>query len=148
MKPRLEIRHFRLSDLDRIDGIEFASFGNDAYDRNLFAELHHKCGELFLVCLRGRTVCGYVVTCVRGDRAEIVSIAVDPPSRGKGVASMLMDSTIRRLRRRRVGRLVLMVKQTNAAARAFYEKYGFQKVRMVRRYYEDNSDGILLSRTL
>jgi [ribosomal protein S18]-alanine N-acetyltransferase len=146
MLPRLRIRKFRLGDLDRIQEIEEASFGKDAYERNLFAEFYHKCGDLFLVVERRSGVCGYIVTCQRGDRAEIVSIAVDPPSRAKGAASSLMASTLRRLRRRNAGRLVLMVKVTNAAARAFYEKYGFHKVRVVRGYYEDGTDGLLLAR--
>ena len=59
-----------------------------------------------------------------------------------------MDSTLRRLRRRGVTRLVLMVKVTNRPARRFYEKYGFRKVRLARRYYEDGSDGILMARLL
>jgi ribosomal protein S18 acetylase RimI-like enzyme len=57
-----------------------------------------------------------------------------------------MESALRRLRLRRVARLVLMVKTTNHQARAFYEKYAFQKVRRVRRYYEDSSDGWLMAR--
>ena len=148
MLPRIEIRKIRPADLDRIQEIEEASFGTDAYDRNLFAEFYRKCGDLFLVAERRSGICGYMVTCIRGDRAEIVSIAVDPPSRGKGAASALMSSTLRRLRRRRVARLVLMVKVTNAPARAFYEKYGFHKVRVVRGYYEDGSDGMLMARVV
>jgi ribosomal-protein-alanine N-acetyltransferase len=132
--------------MDRIQRIEHASFGNDAYDRNLFAEFFHKCGELFLAALRRGVVCGYVVSCVRGERAEIVSIAVAPSARGGGVASALMESTLRRLRRRGVNRIVLMVKVSNAPARAFYEKYGFEKVRLTRAYYEDGSDGVLMAR--
>jgi len=60
----------------------------------------------------------------------------------------LMQSTLRRLRRRKVARLVLMVKTNNGAARAFYAKYGFEKVRIVRKYYEDGSDGLLMARTV
>jgi ribosomal-protein-alanine N-acetyltransferase len=148
MSARIEIRRFRLSDLDRIEAIEIASFGNDAYERNLFADFFHKCGDLFLVVERRSAVCGYIVTCIRGERAELVSIAVDPGSRGKGAASALMESTLRRLRRRGVARLVLMVRVTNAPARRFYEKYGFRKVRLAPRYYEDDTDGVLMSRSL
>jgi ribosomal-protein-alanine N-acetyltransferase len=132
--------------MGRIEAIESASFGRQAYDRNLFAEFFHKCGELFLVAERRRIICGYVITCIRGDRAEIVSIAVEPVSRRRGVASALMDSTLRRLRRRRVARVGLMVKVTNARARRFYETYGFHKVRLAPAYYEDGSDGLLMSR--
>ena len=142
MAKQIRVRKLRQFDLDRIQRIEHQSFGKDAYDRNLFAGFYHQCGDLFLVAERAATVCGYVVTCLRGDRAEIVSIAVAPSWRGKGAASALLDSTLRRLRRRNASRVVLMVKSTNEPARAFYEKYQFRKVRTVRGYYEDGSDGI------
>ena len=148
MPPPIHIRKIRLADLDRIQQIEDASFGEDAYERNLFAEFYHKCGDLFLVAGQRSDICGYMVTCIRGDRAEIVSIAVDPPSRVQGFASALMASTFRRLRRRKVARVALMVKASNAPARAFYEKFGFQKVRIVREYYEDGSDGLLMGRAV
>jgi [ribosomal protein S18]-alanine N-acetyltransferase len=41
-----------------------------------------------------------------------------------------------------------MVRQTNAPARAFYEKFGFRKVRIVRNYYEDGEDGLLMTKDL
>lgn len=146
------IRRFRLSDLDRILQIEHESFGKDAYNRNLFAEFHHKCGELFLVAVRRGNICGYSIACVGGKtastRAELVSIAVDPKLRGKGIASALMVSTIRRLRRRGVTRLHLKVKVTNQVAIRFYEGYCFQKGRIVRGYYEDGADGRRMSKSL
>ena len=151
-KRRYSIRRSRLADLDRIMEIERASFGPDAYDRNLFAEYTRKCGELFLVAERGRKVWGYVLTCPRAgafrDRAELVSLAVDPAMRGRGVATALMESTLRRLRLRGFSRFGLMVKVTNERARAFYEKHGFNKVRRVRRYYEDGEDGWLMARPI
>ncbi len=96
----------------------------------------------------GRKVCGYMVTCIRGERAELVSVAVDPAERGRGAASALLESTLRRLRRRGAARLGLMVRQTNAPARAFYEKFDFRRVRIVRKYYEDGEDGLLMTKDL
>lgn len=152
MTRPFSIRLLRLSDLDRILQIEHASFGKDAYDRNLFADFYHKCGELFLVAVKSRNVCGYMVTCIGGktasNRAELVSIAVDPKHRGKGIASALMDSTLRRLRNRGVARFNLMVKVTNEGAIRFYKRYGFHKSRMVRGYYEDGADGWRMAKRL
>ena len=141
------VRRLRPADLDRILEIEHASFGKDAYDRNLFAEYYRKCGELFLVAVRGRRICGYAVTSIRSGSpaAEVISIAIDPAAREKGAASALMTSTIRRLRRRGISRLTLMVKWTNKPARRFYEKWGFTKVRRVKGYYEDGKDGIRMA---
>lgn len=152
MAKRYRIRKMRAADLDRILEIEHASFGKDAYDRNLFAEFFHKCGGLFLVAECEQGVCGYMITCIRGKshaaRGELVSVAVLPPERRHGAASALMDSTLRRLRLRGVTRLGLMVRVTNRKALAFYEKYGFRKLRIVRGYYEREGDGWLLVRAI
>jgi ribosomal-protein-alanine N-acetyltransferase len=146
MPAPLHVRPFRLRDFDRLLHIEHASFGEDAYDRNLFADFYYKCGNLFLVAEGRRGVCGYSVTCIRGTRAELVSIAVDPKDRGRGVASALLESTLRRLRRRDVARFGLIVRRMNHPARAFYEKYGFRPRQVVRKYYEDGEDGLSMTR--
>jgi ribosomal-protein-alanine N-acetyltransferase len=152
MDKRFAVRPVRQRDLGRILEIEAASFGADAYDRNLFAEYTRKCGDLFLVAEWGAKVCAYSIAAISpgklGNRAELVSVAVDPPFLGKGAASALMDSTLRRLRRRGVTRLGLMVKVTNQRALGFYEKYGFRKLRRVARYYEDGADGLSLWKDL
>jgi len=77
-----------------------------------------------------------------------VSIAIQPAQRRKGAASLLLESTIRRLRRRQVNRVNLMVRVNNRAARKFYVKYGFVKIRVVRQYYDDGADGFLMSKNL
>jgi ribosomal-protein-alanine acetyltransferase len=142
-----EIRRVRRGDLDRIVELERASFGGEAYDRNLFADFYER-GALFLAAVRRGRVEGYLVAGFRGERGELISVAVDPAARGKGAASLLMVSLLRRLRRRNVSRLVLMVKERNATARAFYAKYAFRKIRRVRAYYEDGSDGLLMERAV
>jgi ribosomal-protein-alanine N-acetyltransferase len=147
-RPPHTVRRLRMADLNRIMEIERASFGDEAYDRNLFAEFFRQCGELFLVAERDRKVLGYMIACVRGEQAELVSVAVDPAARGRGAASALMESTLRRLRRRGIARIGLVVKATNDRARAFYERYGFERVRRAPRYYEDGADGWRMAKRL
>jgi len=152
MTKRFAVRPVRQRDLNRIEVIEAASFGADAYDRNLFAEYTRICGGLFLVAQVGTKVIGYSITALparwAGERAELVSVAVDPAYLGKGAAAAMLESTFRRLRRRHVTRLALTVKVTNLRAQAFYDKYGFRKRRRVLAYYEDGEDGILLFKDL
>src|SRR5215831_10849841 len=118
MQAQYEIRRARPGDLERILEIERASFGREAYDRNLFAYYMDKCGSLFLVAARrparyGKAqprgkLCGYLIACLRGGRlggsAELVSVAVEPAARGRGAASGLLDGVLRRLARRGAGR--------------------------------------------
>lgn len=146
MRAQYRIRRAGLGDLPGIEAIERASFGHEAYDCKLFAHYLRKCGELFLVAERNGKLCGYLLSCLRGPAAELVSIAVAPNCRGKGAASALLESALRRLARRGAARLHLVVRVDNRAARAFYEKYGFCRLRVVRGYYEDHGDGISMSR--
>jgi [ribosomal protein S18]-alanine N-acetyltransferase len=146
MRAQYRIRRANAGDLPRIARIERASFGREAYDCKLFAHYLRKCGEIFLLAERNGKICGYLLSCLRSPAAELVSIAVDPAFRGKGAASALLESALRRLARRGAARLHLVVRVDNRAARAFYEKYGFRRLRLVRGYYEDDSDGIAMSR--
>ncbi len=152
MEKRFSVRRVRASDLDRILQIEKASFGVDAYDRKLFAEYTRMCGELFLVALGGTKVHGYALACLCAgkaeNRAELVSLAVDPAMLGKGAAQALMDSILRRLKLRGVVRFSLTVKVTNTRAIAFYKNYGFRKLRRAPGYYEDASDGLIFVKDL
>jgi ribosomal-protein-alanine N-acetyltransferase len=145
----MEVTPVREADLDRILEIERHSFGKDAYPRKLFAEYLRRCGSLFLVARLARSrshaaVVAYMITCIRGNAGELISVAVAPEARRQGAASQLMDSTLRRLRRRGIPRMVLMVRIRNRAARAFYQKYGFEKRRRVPGYYEDGADAWLM----
>ena len=86
---------------------------------------------------------GYGIVCTAHGIASLESIAVAPSVRGKGAADALLRSLLRRLRRREIQRLTLMVKIDNHRAIAFYERYGFRRIRRVPGYYEDQMDGIL-----
>jgi [ribosomal protein S18]-alanine N-acetyltransferase len=149
MAQRFRVRQCGAGDLDRILEIERASFGREAYDRNLFSDYMRRCAGLFLVAESQAAVLGYLIACVRpGSGAEIVSIAVDPAARERRAATALMAGAVRRLRSRGVARIHLVVKITNEPARAFYNKCGFHKLRRMPRYYEDGADGLLLWRTV
>jgi ribosomal protein S18 acetylase RimI-like enzyme len=80
--------------------------------------------------------------------ASLESIAVVPNARGKGAASSLLKSTVRRLKLRGIGRINLMVRYSNAIAMRLYERHGFATVRRAPAYYEDGEDGLLMRKDL
>jgi ribosomal-protein-alanine N-acetyltransferase len=152
MKFPYYIRPFRMADLDAVLAIERACFGADAYDRKLFAELLGTCGRLFLVAAAAGGVRAYMVTATAVRRAtlcaELISVAVGPAWRGRGMASTLMRGTLRRLRLRRVRQFSLAVRVSNRQAQALYAKFGFARVRQLHRYYEDGEDALVLRKLL
>ncbi len=151
MPMRFSVRRFGLSDMEDLLAIERASFGQDAYDRKLFAEYARVCGGLFLLAGNSDGPVAYSLACVSRQRphlANLISIAVHPQARGNGAASLLLTSTIRRLKLRGIERLTLMVRQSNAPALSFYRRHGFTGLRRAPGYYEDGEDGLLMRRTL
>lgn len=148
MPKPFSVRRMRLADLDGILRIERTCFRKDAYDRNLFAAYARRCGAFFLVAAKGADLLGYIVACQLRGEAELVSVAVVPAARREGVASALLESVLRRLKRNGYTRLRLMVRVTNWRALRFYRKYGFAKVRLVPGYYEDARDAWQMEKRL
>lgn len=144
----IEIVAFRRRHLRRILEIELASFGKAAWPRRLFLELQRDCPDLFFAAKVSRRIAGYSATCVAEGQAELVSLAVHPDYRRRGVAGALLQHTMRDLRRAKIRRVELMVRTGNAAGIRLYHSFGFRRVRMVRRYYEDGGDGILMARAI
>jgi len=143
MEMRFFVRRARPADLTQILAIERQGFGKWAWDRKLFAEYSHSCGELFLVVEVKTTVAGYCIGRLTGNRCDLESIAVSREARGSGAADALLRSLLRRCRLRHVDRVSLMVKETNRRAMRFYERYGFRRLRRVQGYYEDGRAGVL-----
>lgn len=146
--PAIRISRFRLSSLKRILEIETASFGRAAYPEELFLELFEQCPALFLTAKYGLRIAGYMITCTRGDTAEVVSLAVHPDYRRLGLATALMRYTLRALARSRIARVKLMVRRDNPAAISFYAGFGFRRVRTVPGYYEDGAAGLLMRKQI
>jgi ribosomal-protein-alanine N-acetyltransferase len=142
MKRSIDIRLFRSSDLERIMEIERATFPEAPYTRAMFRDLYRDCGALFFVARLGRRIAGYMVTCAHVRRAEVVSIAVDPRFQGLGVGTALMTHSLTELKKSNVPCVELMVRETSRHAVRFYRRFGFTRVRPVRRYYENGGDAV------
>lgn len=134
------MRRCRGADLPRVLTIERASFAEDAWPRGLFIELMEECPKLFLLGLVDGHVVGYVAAVEKGENAELVSIAVHPRYRGRGVAAALLRRVLSLLRAKLVGRCWLMVRPDNGNAIRLYRTFGFIRVRRVKDYYGRGAD--------
>ena len=85
------------------------------------------------------------------DEAEVLTLATGPASRGRGLASAVLDLAMDRLAARGVRRVTLEVAADNAPARALYARSGFHEIGRRRAYYplpEGAVDAHVLARTL
>ena len=74
------------------------------------------------------------------DEAEILSIAVDPKGRGRGLGETLMREAILRLRADRIDKLLLEVDAANDSAVHLYKKLGFVTVGNRPGYYRQETE--------
>ena len=82
-----------------------------------------------------RRIAGFVLVRFAADEAEILTIAVRPNLRRRGVGRLLMNDVSRRLYRERIARLFLEVDRANAAAVALYRSLGFTVAGERKQYY-------------
>jgi ribosomal-protein-alanine N-acetyltransferase len=144
----IQIVPFRLRHLPRVLRIERASFGKEAWPKKYFLEIYRDCRDYFVVAKVSGRIAGYAVACVEKRNAEIVSLAVHPDYRRRGLAAALMRHTLRELGAAGVRRVELMVRIGNTGGAQLYRSLGFRRVRMVPRYYEDGGDGFLMARAI
>ncbi len=91
---------------------------------------------------------GFVMARVAADEAEILTLAVVPEARRRGVGGALLAGALAAAAARGAVAMFLEVSERNAAARALYAAAGFTPAGRRRRYYADGADALVLRRDL
>lgn len=129
--------------------IERLCFSDPWSEKMLAEHLTNPCSlTLAAVGDTGRLL-GYVGLLAVVDEGYITNVAVRPDCRRQGVASSLLQALEARGRARNLTFLTLEVRQSNAPARALYEKLGYVQAGLRRNYYENpREDAVIMTKTL
>ncbi len=134
------IRKCEEEDLEKILVIERTSF-DYPYSREIFEDYVNS--DYFIVAEQDSKIIGYVLGEEREEEGVIVSIAVSPAHRLRGVGTSLMKKIQRKMD---VNRFFLIVRESNREAKIFYDKLGFSKITKIEDYYQKDEDGILMQK--
>lgn len=93
---------------------------------------------------RGRNIIGFAASRMAADEAEILSIAVSPEQRGRGLSRDLFMTHLGHLAGRGARTVFLEVEENNMPARRLYDRTGFAVVGRRERYYKE-ADGAELN---
>lgn len=142
------VREVRLSDIKYIVDIERKSF-KYPYPLIAFITLMNLYPNYFLVCEFCGRVVGYVSAAIDKDGfGHVISIAVDPEFRLRGVGKLLMEAVERRLSRDGISKCKLEVAVSNSGAIKMYNTLGYKAVRVLSNYYPDGEDAYLMVKEL
>jgi len=84
----------------------------------------------------GRRLAGFIISRIGADEAEILSVALDPSQRGRGLSRDLLLTHLGHLAGRGVRTVFLEVEENNQPARRLYQRAGFATVGRRKRYYQ------------
>ena len=100
----------------------------------------------------GRKIVGFSMSRMAADEAEILSIAVAPSHRGRGLSNELLLTHLGHLAGRGVRAVFLEVEENNQPARRLYERMGFTIVGRRQNYYRqgagETANALLMRRDL
>ena len=146
---KTNIRKAKISDLDAIKEIEDESFINPFTKEDLLYEISQNPVSNFLVLEKDGLVVGFIDYWVTFDSATIDQIAVKKSERNQGFAKILLEKSINDLKELgEVSFLTLEARTSNEPAINLYKSFGFQKVTIKEKYYDDGEDAIYMVKGL
>jgi len=142
----VELRAMRVDDLDRVVELERAIFPNP-WPRDFFKiDLHRPNSFNFVAELEGSVV-GYIVAWGENE-LHLANLAVAPKSRRQGIGRKLVVACEGFARSVGARSLYLEVRESNMAARRFYENSGFVQICVRKSYYENGENAIIMNRNI
>lgn len=146
---KMNIRKAKISDLEAIKEIEDESFINPFTKEDLIYEISQNPVSNFLVLEKDGLVVGFLDYWVTFDSATIDQIAVKKSERNQGFAKILLEKSINDLKELgEVSFFTLEVRASNEPAINLYKSFGFQKVTIKEKYYDDGEDAIYMIKGL
>ncbi|MDD2579425.1 MAG: ribosomal protein S18-alanine N-acetyltransferase [Eubacteriales bacterium] len=147
--PNCLIRAAVPSDLPMISDLEQRCFSDPWHPESLARDLSGKTPAHYTVVVRHDRIIAFASWWNMVDAAEITRIAVLPDDRGGGIASALLKRLIDDVREQALPEIRLEMRRGNRAARALYEKAGFEAVAVRTGYYTNpDEDAIIMLKKL
>jgi len=139
----ISTRPFVLSDLSRVIELENASFEIDAFSETTFTGYYHKHPRFFVVAETAGVIVGYMIAYpISAEQGLVVSIAVDPTYRRKGVGKILAGIAIDRLKEFGMKQIELRVRIINVEGYHFWKGLGFVVDKAIPNFYSDGGEAL------
>ena len=144
------LRDVRWTDIGQLAVLEEQLFADDAWSEpTWWAELAGRPRRDYVAGVQGAEVIGYAGLDHGGEVADIMTVAVTPAARGRGLGRRLLDELEARAAARRAASVMLEVRADNTAAIGLYERAGYAVVSTRLRYFQPGDvDALVMRKSL
>jgi len=158
LQQTFKLRKFTPKDLERVIYINRTCLPENYIDQ-FFIDLYERFPETFIVAEVDGEIAGYIMCRIEVGlsnfglggfikKGHIVSIAVLPQYRRRGIGYALVSKAMEGMRFYDVKQCFLEVRVSNLPAINLYKKLGFKISKIIRGYYSDGENAYLMTREL
>jgi len=158
MQQTFKLRKFIPDDLQNVMQVNRVCLPEN-YTDFFFIDLHQRFPETFIIAEENNAMAGYIMCRIEVGlsnfgfgglirKGHVVSIAVMPEHRRKGVAKALITKALEGMEYYKAKQCFLEVRVTNDTAISLYKKLGFEITRTISGYYSDGEDAYVMTKKL
>jgi len=155
LQGEIMLRKFAVNDLASVTQINTACLPEN-YTDIFFVDLYRRYPETFVVAEEDGKIVGYIMCRIEmglsnfglsgvAKKGHVVSVAVLPEQRRKGVGKALVLRALDGMRGYGAKQCYLEVRVTNQEAISLYKKLDFDVARTIHGYYADGEDAFVMS---
>jgi ribosomal-protein-alanine N-acetyltransferase len=158
MQQTFTLRKFVPDDLQNVMQINRICLPEN-YTDFFFVDLHQRFPETFIVAEESGKIVGYIMCRIEVGlsnygfgglvrKGHVVSIAVMPQNRRKGIAQALIRRALEGMGYYKAKQGFLEVRVTNEFGISLYKKLGFEITRTINGYYSDGEDAYVMTKKI
>jgi len=158
VQETFRLRKFEMQDLQKVMFINRVCLPEN-YTDYFFLDLYRRFPESFIVAEQNGEIVGYIMCRIELGfsnfgfsglikKGHIVSIAVLPEFRRKGIAKALINRAMEGMKLYKAKQCFLEVRVSNVPAVNLYKSLGFQITKTIHGYYADGEDAYVMSKKL
>ena len=143
MSNKKIVRKSNHEDLRSLYQIEKDVFDSEHWTYGMIAnELVNRLGKTTWVIEEPPNILGYCMTRSFGNEVNILNMAIESSSQGKGVGRFLLEYVLSQVPTK--SSVFLEVKQGNLNAIKLYKSLGFQEISVRSSYYKDGTSALVM----
>ena len=144
---QIKISKMNIDDLNKISPVLLTEF-DDFWNYNIFkSELENE-NSKYVVAKNNDKIVGFAGIWISIDEAHVTNIVTKKDLRKNGIGSTLLEELINLSKTLNLVSITLEVNENNLDAIKLYEKFGFEKLGIRKKYYNNTDNALIMTKKL